>query len=387
MSGVLLTNALLRKTLAAVRSLGKKGIETYVVDETRFTPAAFSKYCTKGYVSTNTENKEEYFNSICNIIKKNKCEVFFPMDEDTMNIAQEYREEITKLCHLPIPSAESYNTVADKGLSYKHALRNGVDYPRTAYPEHLSDIFISTENLRYPLIVKPVKSNGGRGIVIVEDKNDLEKAYLEVCKEYPHPVIQEYIGDGEMYDVVLLYNSKSQLRAHYIQKQVRKFPLITGPSSVQESVAYPEMMEIALKYMEGLEWYGIADLEFMVKKDTEEILFIELNGRFWNSLQMGIYAEVDFPWLLYKIATEGDCEMISGFKTGVYCRNLLPSDILHYIFNKNRRSMDPPFFGGRKRKVLDDIISKDDPFAVVGFIFLCFRYLFSKKMWKTLLRR
>lgn len=49
---------------------------------------------------------------------------------------------------------------------------------------------------------------------------------------YPYPIIQEYLGEGDVYDVVLLYNSKSELRASFIQKQVRKYPLETGPSSV-----------------------------------------------------------------------------------------------------------------------------------------------------------
>ena len=49
---------------------------------------------------------------------------------------------------------------------------------------------------------------------------------------YPYPIIQEYLGEGDVYDVVLLYNSKNELRASFIQKQVRKYPLETGPSSV-----------------------------------------------------------------------------------------------------------------------------------------------------------
>lgn len=69
MPGVLLTNAQLRKTLASVRSLGKKGIKTYIVEETRFSPAAFSKYCTKALVCPNAE-KQNGVNNDKSIVKK-----------------------------------------------------------------------------------------------------------------------------------------------------------------------------------------------------------------------------------------------------------------------------------------------------------------------------
>jgi len=102
---------------------------------------------------------------------------------------------------------------------------------------------------------------------------------------------------------------------------------------------------------------------------------------------MGINAGVDFPWLLYKIAVDGDVEPVKQYQTGIMCRNLLPGDILHYIFNNDRKNMNPPFWSGKSDGIRDDIISKDDPMPIVGFITACLRYLFDKRMWKFLLRR
>lgn len=388
MQKVLLTNAQLRKTLAAVRSLGKKGIQTIVVEETRFSPTAFSKYCTKSLVCQNaSENPEHFYNFIKTKIKEYGCDVFFPMDEDTVAVAMEHKEELEKLCSVPLPSYESYDITSDKGKAYKHALAVGVDIPKTAFPSGADNLHEITAHLKYPLMVKPVKSNGGRGITTVSSREDLLKTYLEVHEHYPYPVIQEHLGEGDVYDVVLLYNSYNELRASFVQRHVRKYPLVTGPSTVQVSVVYPEMLELALKYMEGLNWYGIADLEFMVQSETGEIKFIELNCKFWNSLQMGIYAGVDFPWLLYKIAVDGDVEPVGEYKAGIMCRNLLPGDILHFVFNKDRISMNPPFWSGKGYGIKDDIISKDDPMPVLGFFAACMRYVFDKKMWKFLLRR
>ncbi|KUO64419.1 MAG: hypothetical protein APF84_10625 [Gracilibacter sp. BRH_c7a] len=368
--------------------MGAKGIETYVVEETRFSPAAFSKYCTGSLVcSSASQDPEHFYRYVSDKIKEYGIDVFFPMDEDTVAVAMEHKEELEKICLIPLPEYDSYIITSDKGKAYKHAMSVGVNIPKTVFPEELDDIQKITEHLTYPLMVKPVKSNGGRGIQTAYNKQDILKIYQEVHEQYPYPIIQEHLGEGDVYDVVLLYNSRSELRASFIQKHVRKYPLVTGPSTVQESVIYPEMLEMAIEYMKGLNWFGIADLEFMVQKETGEIKFLELNCKFWNSLQMGINAGVDFPWLLYKIAVDGDVEPVKQYQTGIMCRNLLPGDILHYIFNNDRKNMNPPFWSGKSDGIRDDIISKDDPMPIVGFITACLRYLFDKRMWKFLLRR
>lgn len=387
MPKVLITNGLQRKALAAARSLGKKGIDTIIVEETIFSPATFSKYCTKALVCPNAgKQPESFYKSIVDIIKKYNCDVFFPMDDDTMALSMEHKDELSKLCLLPIPPINSYRITSDKGNAYKHALSVGVNHPKTVFPKDIANLYQLTTDLKFPLVIKPVKSNGGRGIKIVHEKEKLEQTYLEVHKSYPYPIIQEYLGEGDVYDVVLLYNSKSELRASFIQKQVRKYPFVTGPSSVQQSIIFPEMLQMALTYMKGLEWYGIADLEFMVQKETGNIFFVELNAKFWSSLQMGILAGVDFPWLLYRIATEGDVEAVTNYNVGVRCRNLLPSDLLHFIFNKNRKNMNPPFWCGKEYNIHDDIIWREDPLPTIGFFLACCRYLFDKNMWKLLLR-
>ena len=47
---------------------------------------------------------------------------------------------------------------------------------------------------------------------------------------------------------------------------------------------------------------------------------LEINGRFWGSLQLSVDAGVDFPHLLYRLAIEGDVEPVSTYATGVRLR-------------------------------------------------------------------
>jgi predicted ATP-grasp superfamily ATP-dependent carboligase len=47
---------------------------------------------------------------------------------------------------------------------------------------------------------------------------------------------------------------------------------------------------------------------------------LEINGRFWGSLQLAIDAGVDFPYLLYRLAVEGDVAPTRGYEVGTRLR-------------------------------------------------------------------
>ena len=51
---------------------------------------------------------------------------------------------------------------------------------------------------------------------------------------------------------------------------------------------------------------------------------MEINPRFWGSLQGAISSGVDFPYLLYKMVKEGDIEENLDYKRGIKTRIVFP---------------------------------------------------------------
>jgi hypothetical protein len=70
-------------------------------------------------------------------------------------------------------------------------------------------------------------------------------------------------------------------------------------------------------------------VEFRQREDGTPV-FLEVNGRFWNSLPLSVYAGVDFPLMLATMAEHGDVNVQGGYKAGVRCRWLL-GDFRHLI--------------------------------------------------------
>jgi len=68
-------------------------------------------------------------------------------------------------------------------------------------------------------------------------------------------------------------------------------------------------------------------VEFKVSCDGTPFL-MEVNARFWGSLQLAIDAGVDFPWLLYQLATGRTPDTIECYKVGIKNRWLV-GDVAH----------------------------------------------------------
>ena len=63
-------------------------------------------------------------------------------------------------------------------------------------------------------------------------------------------------------------------------------------------------------------------IEYRVDNDGN-IYLMEVNTRFWGSLQLAIDAGVNFPWLLYQIATGKQVKAVNHYLTDKRLRWLL----------------------------------------------------------------
>jgi predicted ATP-grasp superfamily ATP-dependent carboligase len=128
-------------------------------------------------------------------------------------------------------------------------------------------------------------------------------------------------------------------------------------------------------------------VEFKVDPRDGIPKLMEVNPRFWGSLQLAIYSGVDFPNLILKMAMGEEVAPVMEYQAGKRCRWLLFGDILHYLNNPNRFQMKPSFFDFFDPKTCYDIISRDDPLPVLGSAATFFTFLYDPEMKRFLERR
>lgn len=379
---ILILDGMWNKTLAAVRSLGKRGFHLTVGEWTRFSTALFSKYCSRKIIYPSPVSEPDAFiDYIINEIKSNKYEMVLPMELSTQMLLIRHREEIEKFTRLPFADYESISNIQDKAWLMKFAISNKVPCPKTFFPENPADGEALKDEFDYPVVIKPRSSSGSRGICYVKEPSGLAEAYRTVHDKYPRPIIQEYIPNGGAYGVGALFNYSSEPRASFVYKRLREYPVTGGPSTLRESINNKKIEDIALSLLKSLKWKGIAMVEFRVDARDGTPKLMEINPRFWGSLQLAILSGADFPYLLYKLAVNGDVEPLYNYKLGIKSRWLIPGDIMHFLNNPDRFRLKPGFFSGDAE---DDIISFDDPMPTIGRVSSLFPLLYKKEMRKLL---
>ena len=99
----------------------------------------------------------------------------------------------------------------------------------------------------------------------------------------------------------------------------------------------PTLLAHARALLDAVAWHGIAMVEFKVAEDGTPYL-MEINTRFWGSLQLAIDAGVDFPWLLYNLACDKPVLPVEGYKIGCRLRWVLGDLDSLYLSLKDKTS-------------------------------------------------
>lgn len=333
--GVLVTDGDLRISLAVLRSLAKKNIETCVGEVHEKALCFFSKYCKKSLIYPDPrKDYDSFIKTFQKIVRKANFDVLFPISDWVLLPVSKHRDKIAPHVKIPLPEHEALETTFDKSLTLKVAVDEGVPIPETFLVRNVEELKESAKKITYPAVVKPRCSwvwKGGRACFgrprYVNSAAELISVYKVVHNQFPFPLIQEYIP-GKNYSVAMLYNN-SKLRAICGIKVHRTIPVEGGNSVFRESSEVDvHMKEYASRLLEAINWHGIAEVEFKVDPRDSTPKLMEINGRFWGSLEVAMVSGVDFPYLLYCLAVDGDVQPTFNYKVGKKCR-WLGGDIKH----------------------------------------------------------
>ena len=362
---VLILDGFWNKALAAARSLGQRGLSVAVGAETRFAPALFSRYCGRRFVYPSALGRpEDFLAALEQELSAGGYDVLLPMELATQLLVTGSRERLAGRVRIPFADPERTLRVHDKGFLACFAKEQGIECPATFLPSGAEEAAALAPGLPYPVLLKPRHASGGRGMVRVDGPADFPAAYRAVNARYPLPIVQECLPPGgEALGVAVLMNFAAEPRASFAYRRLREYPVSGGPSTLRESIWDPQLCESAERLLLTLGWSGVAMVEYKVDPRDGRPKLLEVNPRFWGSLHHAIVCGMDFPFLLYRLAMEGDVTRVEGYRVGVRSRSLLHGDVMHFIKNPDRFHMNP---GLTDFSIPDDVLSARDPLPVLG---------------------
>ncbi|MGI9292171.1 MAG: ATP-grasp domain-containing protein, partial [Gammaproteobacteria bacterium] len=83
-----------------------------------------------------------------------------------------------------------------------------------------------------------------------------------------------------------------------------------------ESTLNQPLIEQAEKLLKALQWNGPAMVEFRHDERDGRYRLMEINARFWGTLELAIKSGVDFPWLACLVATGTPFEGPQNYRAG-----------------------------------------------------------------------
>lgn len=329
MSKVLVLDGNQRSALAMTRSLGRQGISVLVADSTPHSLAGHSRYCAREchYPSPDLD-VQRFVAHLAQMIDQEGIGTVFPMTDITTATLLQHKEALGDV-KLPYPAFAAYETASNKAELFQRAEKLGIPTPQTHYINTPSDLDAVFESLQYPIVIKPAKSNilvnnqwVSTEVSIAESAQVLRQRVAATPWLRDHPyMLQEYI-QGQGQGLFALYNQGTPL-AFFSHKRLREKPPRGGVSVYCESAPVnPAMHNIAEQILGDLAWHGVAMVEFKVAADGTPYL-MEINARFWGSLELAVRAGVDFPYLLYQMAQGEKPAPVVNYQEGQRLRWLL----------------------------------------------------------------
>jgi predicted ATP-grasp superfamily ATP-dependent carboligase len=345
---VLVTDGNERAALAVTRALGQAGIPVIVAAETETPLGRASRYCAGTWRYPSPSSQPEMFvESIQQAMQLHDIDSIISVTDSTTQLLVEHKHDLGR-AGSTIPSSASYNLVSDKYRLMQLAKQLDVPIP--------SSIFVPDGNVRsvvewirqYPVVVKPGRSLLRTestwiktGVHIVASERELIDLYQRTPYLRHPSLIQERIeGTGE--GVFGLFD-RGRPCALFAHRRIREKPPAGGVSVLRESIALPKpMTDYAVRLLEHVKWNGVAMVEFKIDRRTGTPMLMEINGRFWGSLQLAMDAGLNFPYMLYQKAHGIQVvRSFDSYRVGTKSRWLLGDfDHLLMMFTKSKSDLN-----------------------------------------------
>lgn len=386
---VLVLEGIVRECLAVVRSLGRHGIQVDVGDPHRINPARFSKFVDRFFVYPDPkEHPKEFYAFLLELVTSNKYEMVFPLNDHTYEVCIKNQTELSQYTKLGVTNIDRFDLTRDKVKTLKFAQETGIPMPQTWFPESLEDLkSYESELPPFPILLKPAKSSGSRGIQIVKNTEELLSSYSLLQKKYGDILVQEFIPGNKIVDVPLIFNMQGEIRGALVSNRVRMFPAHGGPNVAGHAIHNNNIRDAAIRLVENIGWQGVCLVEFKIDERDGQPKLMEINPRFWGSTQLGISAGVDWPWMLFEAVVKGDCPITMGYRTDKLLRWLIPGELMFFLTCKEKKKLWPDFFKFFDKNTEYYIYDSSDLLPTLGLALTIAVNIFSPKMLKMFLFR
>jgi len=308
-----------RISLTIARSLARNGIPVVVAalmpEEATLRSKAVTRFARLPRVASG-----EFGPALVDLIRTNNIDTVMPASDTALDAIALYHDELRMEAHLCCPSPVVIDRVLQKEKTLAAANKCGVPVPSTFLIPDREHFDALRDTLRFPVIGKSrSKGSNGRGFKIRHFGTREELATL-VDQEpdvAARCLFQEYCyGDGVGVEVLMHAGDPLAVFQH---RRIKESATGVSVVAIAEPVD-PQLRAWAISLLRQLGLEGIAMVEFRNDLSTGRTVLMEVNGRYWGSISLSLYAGLNFPMYEWQLAHGETPKVPDSYRTGIRVR-------------------------------------------------------------------
>lgn len=353
-------------------------------------PLKHSKFVDYFFIAKNSSTKrtEGFVVELLAHLSANQYDFLIPVNDTALTICKEFDHRISEKTTIATVNDDvAHQYCRDKSALLKLCATLGIAVPKSELIHSIEDLN-KIKNIIYPCIIKPVSSKVYRDGKIFSygvKKIKTEAKLVDFVRENIHTLpmmIQENLSGGFGLGFNFIAKDGEILNA-YIHQRINE-AWGGGQSTYRKTLPLHsyDLDKIAEKIVREIKWNGIGMLEFLILDGTPYIM--ELNGRAWGSIELGVFSKCNLPLDLIKLHSNHTSITKTNFEQTYFAKNLF-NEFLWILKTKSpvkfMKWLVSLKSGFKKNHIIEDSVLRD-PFFRLAFIY----HTFSEKTGKFLKR-
>ena len=282
--------------LPVARCLGQvPGLSLHVVSDEAAVPLRFSRHRTSFHVRP-LATDEQRLAAAHDVIRRVRPDVLLPVLGDDVRFLSQHAASLPPDVQLaPTPPVDAFDTVVNKWRLAQFLEQHGLPGPATILYTADDAFERRLAALTFPVLIKPVRGSSGNGIRQFDTPDALRDALQQQPDAQGLTIVQELLPGYDI-DCSVLCQDGAFL-AYTIQRGFMARPGAFAPPAGIEFVHDEQVYDVTRRLMAALGWTGVAHVDLRVDQRDGQVKILEINARYWTSLEGSLKAGVNFPHL------------------------------------------------------------------------------------------
>jgi len=295
--------------LEIARSLGRHGVHILGLDSDPSALGFASRFCDSRICPSPRYDPGGLVQFLlCLCARLGIQPVVLPASDENVLFLSRYRDVLEDAMRFALPDGALVESLVSKIGLQTAVPKYGIEMPVTLPVQSAKEMKEGVSRIGFPCLVKPAFSQDWQNTdhfaackaVEVHNRAELDSVY-RAAKAVGPVVLQEIIpGPVRNSHYVSCYlDAASVPKGVFVHRKLRCHPAPYGVGCFLESVREPALVELSIRLLQGLQYHGLAGLDFKRDPRDGSWKLIEVNARFGIGDSLAAICGVDLAALCY----------------------------------------------------------------------------------------